>query len=108
MADQIAVETPPPSELSVPSPPPPAPPRATKFEIAAWIFMAAGLLFVLTYHLLAALLAGLLVHGLVHLVSKRIHGDGKRFSRPMAKILALVMMLLLALIISSAVVLVIV
>ena len=38
-------------------------------EIAAWVLMAAGLILVLRLHLLSALLAGLLVFQLVHIMS---------------------------------------
>jgi predicted PurR-regulated permease PerM len=38
-------------------------------EIAAWLLMAAGLVLVLRLHLLSALLAGLLVFQLVHIIS---------------------------------------
>lgn len=44
---------------------------ATRFEIAAWLMMAAGLLLTLMLHLLPALLAGLLVVQLVHLLAPR-------------------------------------
>lgn len=44
---------------------------ATRYEIAAWLMMAAGLLLTLTLHLLPALLAGLLVVQLVHLLAPR-------------------------------------
>lgn len=45
---------------------------ATRYEIAAWLLMAAGLLLTLRLHLLPALLAGLLVVQLVHLLAPRI------------------------------------
>lgn len=44
---------------------------ATRYEIAAWLMMAAGLLLTLTLHLLPALLSGLLVVQLVHLLAPR-------------------------------------
>ena len=44
---------------------------ASRFEIAAWLMMAAGLLLTLTLHLLPALLSGLLVVQLVHLLAPR-------------------------------------
>jgi len=47
-----------------------APP--TRYQIAAWLMMAAGLLTVLYLRLLPALLAGLLVVQLVHLLAPRI------------------------------------
>lgn len=45
---------------------------ATRYEIAAWILMAAGLVLVLRLHVLPALFAGLLVVQLVHLLAPRI------------------------------------
>jgi len=44
---------------------------ATRYQFAAWLMMAAGLLLVLQLHLLPALLAGLLVAQLVHLLAPR-------------------------------------
>lgn len=44
---------------------------ATRYQIAAWLMMAAGLLLVLKLRLLPALLAGLLVVQLVHLLAPR-------------------------------------
>jgi len=44
---------------------------ATRYQIAAWLMMVAGLFFTLTLHLLPALLAGLLVVQLVHLLAPR-------------------------------------
>jgi len=44
---------------------------ATRYQIAAWLMMAAGLLLVLTLRMLPALLAGLLVVQLVHLLAPR-------------------------------------
>ncbi|MHB1084544.1 MAG: AI-2E family transporter [Thiobacillus sp.] len=44
---------------------------ASRYEIAAWLMMAAGLLFTLMFHLLAALLSGLLVVQMVHLLAPR-------------------------------------
>ena len=46
-------------------------PGATRYELAAWLMMAAGLLLTLRLHLLPALLAGLLVAQLVHLLAPR-------------------------------------
>ena len=43
----------------------------TRHEIAAWLLMAAGLLLALGLHLMPALLAGLLVVQLVHLLAPR-------------------------------------
>lgn len=44
----------------------------TKIEIAAWLIMAAAMLYVLNYNLLPGLLAGLLVFELVHIISPYI------------------------------------
>ena len=44
---------------------------ATRFEIAAWLMMATGLVLTLMLHLLPVLLAGLLVVQLVHLLAPR-------------------------------------
>ncbi len=49
----------------------PAPFAATRYQLTAWLMMAAGLLLVLQLHLLPALLAGLLVAQLVHLLAPR-------------------------------------
>jgi len=46
-------------------------PPVTRFQIAAWLMMAAGLLLTLTVHLLPALLSGLLVVQLVYLLAPR-------------------------------------
>ncbi len=44
-------------------------PRTTPYEIAAWTILALGLFFTLYHHLLAALLAGLIVYSTVHRIS---------------------------------------
>jgi predicted PurR-regulated permease PerM len=49
----------------------PAPFAITRYQIAAWLMMAAGLLLTLWLHLLPTLLAGLLVAQLVHLLAPR-------------------------------------
>lgn len=46
--------------------------RTQSSEIAAWILTAVGLVLVVGLHLLAALLAGLLVHELVHILAARL------------------------------------
>lgn len=46
-------------------------PPPSRHQIAAWLLMAAGLTLTLVLHLLPALLAGLLVSQLVHLLSPR-------------------------------------
>jgi predicted PurR-regulated permease PerM len=47
------------------------PPSPSRYQIAAWVLMGAGLLLALALHLLPALLAGLLVVQLVHLLAPR-------------------------------------
>ena len=51
---------------------PAMPASATRYEIAAWLLMAMGLVLTLTLHLLPVLLAGLLVVQLVHLLAPRM------------------------------------
>ncbi|MFO7541373.1 MAG: AI-2E family transporter [Thiobacillus sp.] len=46
-------------------------PPVNRFQVAAWLAMAAGLLLTLSLHLLPALLAGLLVVQLVHMLAPR-------------------------------------
>ena len=50
-----------------------------RYSIAAWIIAAILLLAVLNLHLLPAMLAGLLVYELVHVIAPRIpfRGDGR-------------------------------
>jgi predicted PurR-regulated permease PerM len=56
-----------------PSEPAPAPPRrVTGVEIAAWILTGLGLYLVLYLHLLSALLGGLAVYELVHILSRKL------------------------------------
>ena len=56
--------------------------RPSAVEIAAWLMMAAALVLVLRLHLLTALLAGLLVFELVHMlapvIERRIYSRGHR------------------------------
>lgn len=46
---------------------------APAYEIASWLLMGVALILVLYWHLLPALLAGLLVYELVHLLAPRLH-----------------------------------
>ena len=64
-----------------------APPPASGYEKAAWILLAAGLLFVIHLKLVAALLAGLFVHAVIHGIADRLHG--KRLNHERAKVVAL-------------------
>jgi predicted PurR-regulated permease PerM len=61
--------------MNLPQPPGPvvAQPQSTGVEIASWLLAGAALFLVLWLHLLPALLAGLLVYQLVHLVAPRLH-----------------------------------
>lgn len=47
-------------------------PAPSRYEIAAWLFAAAALFGVLQWHLLPALLAGLLVYELTHVLAARL------------------------------------
>ncbi|HZE97889.1 MAG TPA: hypothetical protein VE981_12750, partial [Planctomycetota bacterium] len=67
-----------------PAPLLPSPTFATK---AAWVTMGLGLLLILSYHLLPALLAGLLVHSLIHMLARRL--QGKSMSHHVAKLVSL-------------------
>lgn len=49
--------------------------NTARINIASWVLMACALVFVLLAHLLPALLAGLLVHELVYVISARISLD---------------------------------
>jgi predicted PurR-regulated permease PerM len=51
-----------------------APPPATGSEQAAWLLMAAGLLFILYFKLVPALIAGLCVYTLIHALTARLAG----------------------------------
>jgi predicted PurR-regulated permease PerM len=57
----------------------------TKVEIAAWLIMAAAMVYVLNFHLLPGLLAGLLVFELVHVISPYI---AQKFPGYTAKVIA--------------------
>jgi predicted PurR-regulated permease PerM len=65
---------------------------ATRYDLAAWILVGAGLLIVLKLHLLSALLAGLLVYELVHMAAPRL----QRLSGARARAWALTGLALLA------------
>jgi predicted PurR-regulated permease PerM len=75
-------------------------PANNNINIAAWILMACAMIFVLLAHLLPALLAGLLVHELVRVISERIslrrlHGRKAKIVT-VALLAAVVMSLLIA------------
>jgi predicted PurR-regulated permease PerM len=58
----------------------------TRYDIAAWTLTGAGLVLVLLLHLLPALLAGLLVYELVHILSPRLRIW--RMNRELSKVAA--------------------
>jgi predicted PurR-regulated permease PerM len=72
-----------------------APPNhgVSRYEVAAWILVAAGLLIVLKLQLLPALLAGLLVYELVHMAVPRLP---RRLSGERARVLAVTVLAFLA------------
>ena len=72
---------------------------ASRIQQASWLLAALALLLVLKLHLLPALLAGLLVYELVHLMAPRLE---RRLSTRRAKLAAV---LLLAVVVGSALVL---
>ena len=53
--------------------------KANKYDIAAWILVGFILLIILVFHLLPALLAGLLVYELIHIltpyIARKLPGD---------------------------------
>jgi predicted PurR-regulated permease PerM len=78
-------------------------PTTAPAERAAWILMAAGLSFILAFHLVPALLAGLLVNGLLHRLARRL--TGRRLSHGRAKLVAAGLAAVVALAIAVGVVL---
>jgi len=58
----------------------------TRYDIAAWALMGVGLVLVLVLHLLPALLAGLLVYELVHILAPRLRIW--RMNRELSKVAA--------------------
>ena len=78
-----------------------------RHDIAAWVLTGAALLFAVQAHLLPALLAGLLVHQLVHLIAPqlslmRVRGAGAR--RAAVAVLFVVTVALVVLVISGLVI----
>lgn len=60
--------------LAPTAPPAPQPhPRPSGSEIASWILAGLGLLLVLQLHILAALIGGLAVYELVHILASKLH-----------------------------------
>lgn len=87
------------------NPPSPAAPRlpATACEKAAWILMALGLVFIMEFHLLSALLAGLFVHALIYAMAKRM--QSKSLSHRRAKLVAVALIGLVIVGVTAALVL---
>lgn len=80
-------------------------PPATSSEKAAWLFVAAAMAFVFHFHLVPALVAGLLVFTLLHKTTGLLHGPG--LSRITAKVLSALLLSVVAagIVIGAAVVL---
>src|SRR5258706_12417789 len=55
-------------------------PESTKYDIPAYILAGLALIGILLLHLLSALLAGLLVHQLIHIVARKLRFVGMRIS----------------------------
>jgi predicted PurR-regulated permease PerM len=76
--------------------------RASPFEIAAWVIAAAALFLTLALHLLPALLAGLLVYELVHMLAPKLHvmrvGERRRKVVAVALLATLIVVLITAVI----------
>lgn len=68
------------------------------YDIAAWVIMAVVLVLILRVHLLPALLGGLLVHQLVHLLSPRL----TRFTGSRAKMLVVILISVIVILALSA------
>ncbi len=62
---------------------------AMKFDIASWVLIGIAMVLVLIFHLLPALLAGLLVYELIRLLTPHIE---RKFPRTRAKIIAIVLL----------------
>ena len=62
---------------------------ANKYDIASWLLIGLAMLLVLVFHLLPALLAGLLVYQLVHILTPYI---AQKLPGPRAKIIAIALL----------------
>jgi predicted PurR-regulated permease PerM len=62
---------------------------ANKYDMAAWILAGGAMLFILVFHLLPALLAGLLVYELVHILTPHI---ARKFPGNRAKLIAIALL----------------
>ena len=79
-----------------------AAPESTKYDVPAYILAGFALIGVLLLHLLSALLAGLLVHQLIHIVARKLRLVGVRMS--IGKIAALTLIttvMILALVLAT-------
>ena len=76
--------------------------RVDRYDVAAWIIGAGLLVVVLVAHLLPALLAGLLVYELVHLLAPKLKLLGKGYDR--AKIVAVTLIAIAVIALLSALV----
>jgi predicted PurR-regulated permease PerM len=77
------------------------PSDTTRAHIASWVLMACALLFVLLAHLLPALLAGLLVHELLRVVSDRISLKKLKGRRAKIAVVALLATIVVSLLIAG-------
>jgi len=76
--------------------------RPSGYEIAAWVLSGTALFFVLRLHLLPALLAGLLVYELVHILAPLLHITrltGKRDKVIVVALLAVIVVMVLVILI---------
>ncbi len=74
---------------------------ANRYEIAAWVLMALALFYVLHFHLLPALLAGLLVYELVAMLAPRFVSGKLSHSRAKIVVVALITTAVLGLAIAA-------
>jgi len=68
----------------------PADPRLKTIDTVAWILMGGGILFILGFHLVPGLVAGLLVHVLLQKMTGLLHGP--RLSKGTAKFLSVLLL----------------
>jgi len=80
-----------------------APAPANAAEKTAWVLMAAALLFILEYHLVPALLAGLFVYSVVHASARRL--SVRFLSHNQAKLMVVVLIALVVIAAAGATVL---
>ncbi|TCV90120.1 AI-2E family transporter [Sulfurirhabdus autotrophica] len=76
---------------------------AFRLNVTAWVISGLALIFVLATHLLPALLAGLLVHELVHIVAARIHIKQLQGTKPKLIAIALLATIIVSTIIAAIV-----